>query len=72
MLCVNGIFFMSFKMRDEDYGKDGRTFTCFTTQALLDLIYENLSVNIIDVIETKDVREGRNTENWISIIIQNM
>lgn len=34
MLNENGVFYMSFKSRDEDYSRDGRSFTCFTKESL--------------------------------------
>jgi 2-polyprenyl-3-methyl-5-hydroxy-6-metoxy-1,4-benzoquinol methylase len=70
MLKNNGIFFMSFKLRKSDYSKDGRTFTCFTKDELIELISINYTVNLLDVIESTDVRENRDNEDWISVVIE--
>lgn len=70
MLNPDGIFFMSFKERIEDYTKDGRNFTCFTEDGLLDVLNSYKGIEIVKVIHTTDIREGRDDEKWLSIIIK--
>lgn len=65
-----GIFFMSFKLRDKDYEKDGRQFTNFD-EAGIRAVIENIPIlNIIKIFITPDVRTDRVDEGWISVIVK--
>lgn len=70
IIIQGGIFFMSFKNRCNDFKKDGRTFTCFTRKTLHDFVNDNFKVEIIELIETNDVRSDRSEEGWISIVVR--
>ncbi|MDM8533197.1 class I SAM-dependent methyltransferase [Clostridiaceae bacterium HSG29] len=70
LLSVNGIFFISFKLRDNNFSNNGRVFTCFTENSLKILLNKLLGIEIIKFIETKDVRKNRENEKWISVIIK--
>jgi hypothetical protein len=59
---------MSFKDRDEDYVKDGRVFTNYSEKGLRELINSIDDLITIEIIRTTDVREGREGENWVSVI----
>ena len=68
MLKPGGQFFMSFKNRERDYKKDGRSFTCFTPTSL-ELYLEELNLfSKLDIYETEDVRPDRTGEQWVSAI----
>ncbi len=70
LLSINGIFFMSFKLRNKDFEKDGRVFTCFSEDSFKILLSEFLNIEIIKIIVTNDVRRNRENEKWISVIIK--
>lgn len=69
-LKEDGLLFMSFKNREIDYDKDGRNFTCFTENTLLELIKPIDKIELVKIIHTTDVRKDRPDERWISIIIR--
>ncbi len=73
MNCLNveGVMFMSFKNVEQDYNKGGREFTCFTEKTLIELLNEVEGIEIVKIMNTVDVREDRENEKWISIIIKN-
>lgn len=62
-----GIFFASFKRRDEDHEKDGRCFTNMTVESLTELINQCSDLEILNILLTRDVREGRDEEIWVSV-----
>jgi 2-polyprenyl-3-methyl-5-hydroxy-6-metoxy-1,4-benzoquinol methylase len=69
-LKEDGFLFMSFKNREIDYDKDGRNFTCFTENTLLELIKPIDKIELVKIIHTTDVRKDRPDERWISVIIR--
>ncbi|PKM58211.1 MAG: SAM-dependent methyltransferase [Firmicutes bacterium HGW-Firmicutes-3] len=70
LLAEDGVFFMSFKNRKNNYEKDGRCFTCYTKEKLLSVLSEVGSLDVIKFIDTVDIREGREDEKWISAIVK--
>lgn len=70
MLNPNGIFFMSFKLRNENFSKNGRDFTCMTKEKFAKLSSQLTGIETLETIETYDVREGRTSEKWLSIIVK--
>lgn len=64
-----GVFFMSFKLREVDHEKDGRIFTNFTEKSIEKLIEQCKGLTIVKVIKSVDVREGREDEEWLSVIV---
>jgi cyclopropane fatty-acyl-phospholipid synthase-like methyltransferase len=69
-LNVNGVFFMSFKDREEDFIKDDRVFTCFNKSGLIKCLNNFENIEIVEFIETLDVRDNRDEQKWISAIIR--
>jgi len=69
-LKTNGIFFMSFKDRAEDFEKEGRHFTCFDKKRLLEFIMQYKNIQILEVTEAIDVRDHTADQSWVSIIIK--
>lgn len=63
-----GIFFMSFKLRNKDFEKEGRLFTNFNEEGIKALVNEIPNLNIIKIFITSDVRAERVDEGWISVI----
>ncbi len=68
-LKSNGILYCSFKNREEDFEKEGRSFTCFTPEQFTDFITTRTQFSITDIFITTDVREGRGDESWINAIL---
>lgn len=69
-LNEEGVFFMSFKLRDKDYEKDGRLFTNFDEEGIKALIKEIPNLDIVNIFVTTDVRIDRVDEGWISVIVK--
>ena len=64
-----GIFYSSFKYRDSDYEKCGRSFTCFKEEGMEDLL-KLTDFKIIKIWKTTDVRPGRDTEYWLNVLLK--
>jgi len=69
-LKPNGVFYLSYKLGDHSYEKDGRHFTCYTERKLRELINEIHNVSIKELVTTSDVREGRGSELWVNVVVQ--
>lgn len=69
-LKPDGVFFLSFKKAEENFIKDGREFTNFTIDKWNTFIENSHFANVIDIFETKDIRDGKEGEAWINIIIE--
>lgn len=67
-LKKDGVLYASFKYGENNYEKDGRSFTCFTRDKFLDLI-KNLDFYYRATFETHDVRPGRENEKWLNVIL---
>ena len=65
----DGILYASFKYGENNYEKDGRSFTCFTKDKFLNLIDE-LTFQCVNIFETGDVRPGRESERWLNVILK--
>lgn len=70
-LKKGGIFYASFKYGENNYEKDGRSFTCFTREKFLDLT-KNLEFSYHEIFETGDVRPGREKERWLNVILKKL
>jgi len=68
-LETDGIFYSSFKYRDNDYEKEGRAFTCFKEEGMEKLI-KLTDFKIIKIWKTVDVRPGRPEEYWLNILLR--
>ena len=69
-LKPDGVFFLSFKKAEENYLKDNRHFTNFTIDKWNDFIEGSHFANVIDIFETQDIREGKDGEAWVNIILE--
>ncbi len=69
-LADQGIFFMSFKRREENHEKDGRIFTNFTKEKLDHLLGSIKTISVLEFLGTVDVREDRKNEGWISVVVR--
>lgn len=68
-LKKDGVLYASFKYGENNYKKDGRSFTCFTRDKFLNLI-ERLDFYYKATFETGDVRPGRENEKWLNVILK--
>ncbi|MGL4862615.1 MAG: class I SAM-dependent methyltransferase [Cetobacterium sp.] len=68
-LKKDGVLYASFKYGENNYKKDGRSFTCFTRDKFLNLI-EGLDFYYRATFETGDVRPGRENEKWLNVILK--
>ena len=68
-LKKDGVLYASFKYGENNYEKDGRSFTCFTKDKFLNLI-EGLDFYYCATFETGDVRPGRENEKWLNVILK--
>ncbi|SKA92873.1 Methyltransferase domain-containing protein [Caloramator quimbayensis] len=66
----NGIIFASFKYGDGQEIRGGRLFNNYNENTLKKLIDAFPLFTILDMWKTKDVREERKNEDWISVIIK--
>ena len=69
-LADQGVFFMSFKRREENHEKDGRLFTNFTKEKLVHLLGSIENISVLAYLETADIREDRKNEDWISVVVR--
>ncbi len=69
-LKQGGIFYMSFKYRDWDYEKDGRTFSCFKEDDFTATITKLDNLEIVELFQTVDVRPDRPDEYWLNCLLK--
>ena len=67
-LKSNGVIYMSFKLGEKNYIKDGRFFQSYNKNKLQKLIHEVGFTCENTIWITKDVRIGREDEKWLNII----
>ena len=65
----DGVIYASFKYGENNYEKNGRSFTCFTRDKFLNLI-KDLDFYYRATFETGDVRSGRENEKWLNVILK--
>jgi hypothetical protein len=65
----DGVFFMSFKHREDNHILDCRSFTNFTKAKMMTFI-EELDMELVECRETGDIRPERCNEGWISVVLQ--
>ena len=69
MLANDGVFYCSFKLGNEEVTRNGRTFTNLDENSFPNYI-ENLPVTIIKQWRTGDLRDGRESEQWLNVILK--
>lgn len=70
VLKPNGYFYASFKYGDFEGQRNGRYFTDMTEKRLKVLLAPFQQLEIIEIIITSDVREGRQDEKWLNVIVK--
>ena len=69
-LKEQGIIYTSFKYGDFEGERNGRYFTDFTEDTFRDFVADITGIQIEEVWITGDVRQGRNEERWLNLIIR--
>jgi hypothetical protein len=66
----NGIIYTSFKYSDFEGMRNGRYFTDFTLESFKDFIKDVPSLDIFEYWISGDVRQGRENEKWLNLILK--
>ena len=69
-LKKQGIIYTSFKYGEFEGERNGRYFTDFTEDAFRDFVADIAEIQIEEVWITGDVRQGRNEEKWLNLIMR--
>jgi SAM-dependent methyltransferase len=69
LLNTQGIFYCSFKYGDQQVERNGRLFTNLTEETFIQQI-SDLPLEIIKQWKTGDLREGRESEKWLNVIMR--
>lgn len=69
-LKQNGYLYMSFKYGEFEGYKNGRYFTYLTEDRLSSILKGNNKLSIVEIFISTDVRDGRENEKWINIILK--
>ncbi len=69
-LKLNGVFYTSFKYGNYQGERNGRYFTDLTEESFQELIKDIPDIQIIDKTITGDVREGREDEKWLNVVLK--
>lgn len=69
-LKEQGVIYTSFKYEKFEGKRNGRYFTDFTEDAFRDFIADIAEIQIEEVWITGDVRQGRNEEKWLNLIMR--
>lgn len=67
-LKPKGVLFTCFKYGNEEHVKNGRFFSNFTEETVVNLIGKAQGFNVLSTFVTGDVRHDRSDERWINII----
>jgi SAM-dependent methyltransferase len=66
----NGIIYTSFKYSEFEGMRNGRYFTDFTLESFKDFIKDITSLDILEYWISGDVRQGREDEKWLNLILR--
>ena len=69
-LKPNGIFYCSFKYGNFEGYRNGRYFTDLTEEEFEHLLFNIHNIQVKEMFISKDVRKGRELEQWLNIFIQ--
>jgi 2-polyprenyl-3-methyl-5-hydroxy-6-metoxy-1,4-benzoquinol methylase len=65
-----GIIYTSFKHNEFEGMRNGRYFTDFTLESFVDFIKDVPSLDILEYWISTDVRQGRENEKWLNLILR--
>jgi hypothetical protein len=66
----NGIIYTSFKHSEFEGMRNGRYFTDFSLESFKDFIKDVPSLDILEYWISGDVRQGREDEKWLNLILR--
>ena len=69
-LRPNGVMFVSFKLRDEEWEQKGRFFNGYSENSLRKLIKRQAELLPISIWVSDDARPERNDEKWLNALLQ--
>ncbi|MEL0628771.1 class I SAM-dependent methyltransferase [Psychromonas aquatilis] len=69
LLTTDGIFYCSFKLGNEEVTRNGRVFTNLDEESFEQYILD-LPLYIVKQWRTGDLREGRESEQWLNVILR--
>ena len=70
-LKTNGVFYMSFKYGENEYiDEKGRYFNCYTEETFKEMISQMLKLKINEIYKSGDTLGGRNSLQWLNILLQ--
>ena len=69
MLKAGGVFYCSFKYGEGEVARNGRLFTDLNEQGIAELI-QGLALRIKKQWITADLREGREDEKWLNVLLR--
>jgi len=69
LLVCDGVFYCSFKLGNEEVTRNGRVFTNLNETSFAKYITE-LPVTVENQWRTGDLREGRESEQWLNVILR--
>jgi SAM-dependent methyltransferase len=72
MLRSNGVFYMSFKYGESEYIKGDRNFTCYTEDSFRKVLLQMPNLAEVKLYKTTDVREGRQDEFWLNVVLKKL
>jgi hypothetical protein len=67
-----GIIYTSFKHNEFEGMRNGRYFTDFTLELFADFIKDVPSLDILEYWISGDVRQGRENEKWLNLILKKL
>nr|WP_319521091.1 class I SAM-dependent methyltransferase [uncultured Sphaerochaeta sp.] len=69
-LKEHGVLYCSFKLQAEDFQREGRHFTCFSTDVFKLFVDELPWFSLEELVQTRDLRPGRAEEHWLNTILK--
>lgn len=67
-----GIFYSSFKYGDKEEFRNGRFFNFYDEKSFNELLKRNDYFQLVEMFITTDVREGRQDEKWLNVILRKL
>ncbi|MDO6355149.1 methyltransferase domain-containing protein [Caloramator sp. CAR-1] len=69
-LRKDGIFYSSFKYGDKEEFRNGRFFNFYDEKSFNELLKRNGYFELLEMFITTDVREGRQDEKWLNVLVR--
>lgn len=69
-LKPHGLLYCSFKDREADFTKEGRSFSCFTADSFKLFLSDISLFELVELRYSQDMRVGREDERWLNILLR--